>query len=165
MPAQEMQEKQFMDAYHAYADAIFRYCYYRVFESKKAEDFVKETYCQAWKHITNGNTVENIMILLYKTANDIITSEQSKKDVFSFRKLKEKFFAAIINAYQEPKEQGAQREAIALIKSLDEQYQNVIVLTYINGLSQQEISLILDEPLNDVCNKAEMFEKLKVASA
>jgi len=68
-------EKQFIDAYDKYSEAIFRHCYYRVFDRERAKDFVQETFCKTWKYIVDGNDIENIRAFLYKTANNLIIDE------------------------------------------------------------------------------------------
>src|SRR3989344_6415935 len=83
-------ETQFLEAYDKYADAIFRYCYYRVFDRDKANDYVQEAYCRTWKYLMQGNQIENIRAFLYRTANNIIIDESRKKKSFSLDQIMEK---------------------------------------------------------------------------
>jgi DNA-directed RNA polymerase specialized sigma24 family protein len=56
-------QKQFLDAYDSYADAIRRYCYYRVFDKEKTDDIVQETFTRTWKYMADGKIVINIRAL------------------------------------------------------------------------------------------------------
>jgi len=86
-----MIQKKFLEAYDKYAAEIFYYCYGRVLESRKAENLVKEIYCQAWSRIVSEWTHksmkpdftvgENIRTLLYRVADPVI---ESKKHIFYF---------------------------------------------------------------------------------
>ena len=75
-------EKLFTEAYDKYADAIFRYCYYRLFDREKAKDCMQEAYCRTWKYMSAGKQVDNIRAFVYKTANNIIIDDSRKKKSF-----------------------------------------------------------------------------------
>jgi len=77
-----IQQKQLLDAYRNYADTIFRYCYYRVFDRGIAKDLLEKTYCRAWRHLATGGSIENTKTFLYKTAHTLIVQELGKQDTY-----------------------------------------------------------------------------------
>ena len=143
-------EQQFTQAYQAYADAIFRYCYYRVFDREKAKDYMQEAYCRTWKYISEGKTIENIRAFLYRTASNIIIDEARKKKSISLDYIMEKGFAASHDPREKTEHYFMGKEIIGIVKSLEEKYRDVILLKYVEDLSTKEIALILNETENNV---------------
>lgn len=143
-------EQRFLQAYHEHSDAIFRYCYWRMFDRDKAKDCVQEAFCRTWKYIGSGKDVENIRAFLYKTANNIIIDGYRKKKNVSLDYIMEKGFAPKIDYRQQTQEYFMNQDALNVIKSLDEKYRDVILMKYVEDLSTKEIALALRETENNV---------------
>jgi|SRR3989344_1931016 len=150
MPDKALLERQFTEAYDAYSDAIFRYCYYRVFDRDKAKDFMQEAYCRTWKYIAEGKKVDNLRAFLYRTANNIIIDEFRKKKSFSLNQIMEKGFTPSIDMREKTEHYFAGQEIISIVKSLDEKYRDVIILKYVEGLSTKEMAMVLEETENNI---------------
>src|SRR5687767_4748801 len=86
-------ERQFTEAYDQHADAIFRYCYYRVFDKDRAKDYVQEAYSRTWKYLSQGKKIDNIRAFIYRTAKNIIIDESRKHKNLSLDQIMEKGFA------------------------------------------------------------------------
>jgi len=143
-------EAQFTRAYDEYADAIFRYCYYRVFDREKAKDFMQEAYCRTWKYISQGKKVDNIRAFIYRTANNLIIDEARKKKHISLNQIMEKGFSPSVDNRVATENYFAGKELLKVIDRLDEKYRDVILLKYIDDLSTKEISLVLNETENNI---------------
>src|SRR6185436_19052933 len=128
-------EKQFLEAYEAHSDAIFRYCYYRVFDREKAKDYAQEAFCRTWKYISEGKEVENIRAFLYRTATNIIIDESRKKKATSLDQIMEKGFAPKTDPREKTQDYFTGQELITIVKSLDEKYRDVILMKYVDDLS------------------------------
>lgn len=148
--AHATQETQYLEAYELYSDAIFRYCYYRVFDREKAKDHVQEAYLRTWKYMAAGNQVDNVRAFLYKTANHIIIDEFRKKKGVSLDQIMEKGFTPKIDHREKTENYFMGQDIIKLVKSLDEKYQQPILLRYVDDLSIREIADVLDETENNV---------------
>lgn len=148
--ADNAKEQQFLEAYDKYADAIFRYCYYRIFDREKAKDFVQESFCRAWKYMSDGKEVDNLRAFLYKIANNVIIDDARKKKSFSLNQLMEKGFFPKTDPREKTENYLAGQEILKLVKSLDEKYRDVIIMKYVDDLSTKEIALILNETENNV---------------
>jgi|SRR6185295_1487730 len=147
---QTKREQQYLEAYEQYSDAIFRYCYYRVFDREKAKDYTQETYYRTWKYISNGHEVDNIRAFLYKTANHIIIDEFRKKKGVSLDQIMEKGFAPKVDNREKTENYFMGQDIINVIKSLDEKYQEPILLRYVDDLSIKEIANVLHETENNI---------------
>lgn len=146
----ETSEHDFLTAYTTHADAVFRYCYYRVFDREKAKDYVQEAYCRTWKYLVAGNVVENLKAFLYRTAGNIIIDESRKKKNASLDQMMEKGFSPGSDPRQKNQDHFASQEVISIIKGLDEKYRDVILMKYVDDLSTKEIALVLSETENNV---------------
>ncbi len=146
----KQQERQFLQAYHQYFDALFRYCYYRVLDKEKTKDLVQETYCRTWKYIIKGKKIKNMKGFLYTTARNIIIDQSKKKEIFSLDQMMEKGFCPMMNSKDLQENYFIGCDLLKIVKSLDKKYAQVIMLKYIDGLSTEEISNTLDETKNNV---------------
>lgn len=64
-------DKRFLEAYDAYAQALWRHAYYRVGSRELAEDMVSETFTRAWDSYRE-RTVANLRALLYRILHNLI---------------------------------------------------------------------------------------------
>lgn len=162
MTDKNKKEKQFLEAYNKFSDAIFRHCYYRVFDREEAKDFTQETFFRAWKYLSQGKEVENIRAFLYKIANNIIIDDFRKKKNISLDQIAEKGFSLKVDPREKTENYFSGKEILKIINSLDEKYRDVIVMKYIDDLSIKEISSILGETENNIYVMLHRgFEKVK----
>jgi RNA polymerase sigma-70 factor (ECF subfamily) len=150
MLTKDESEKQFIEAYDKYSDAIFRYCYYRVFDKDRAKDCVQEAYTRTWKYIIEGHEVDNIRALIYRIANNIIIDGIRKKKSVSLNQIMEKGYVPKVDPREKTQDYFTGQELISLVKSLDEKYREVILMKYVDDLSTKEIAFALNETENNV---------------
>ncbi len=135
----------FASLYEQYVDAIYRYVYFRV-DADDAEDLVETVFVKAWEKIAGyKQTKDNFSSWLFRVAHNLVV------DHYRSRKTVE----AITEEYQEyraeyhPKivtERGIESDLLQkALKGLKDDYQQVLVLKYINELSNKEISALLDK--------------------
>ncbi len=77
------EEDKFIKAFDAYADGIFRYCFFRVFNRERAKDLVQDTFMRAWEYAAKGNKIENLKAFLYKIAHNVVIDESRKVKEYS----------------------------------------------------------------------------------
>ena len=162
MSNQDIAEQQFTQAYEKYSSAIFRYCYYRVFDREKAKDVMQEAYCRTWKYISQGNSVDNLRAFIYRTANNIIIDESRKKKTASLNQIMEKGFMPSHDPREKTQNYFEGQEILAIVNLLDKKYREVILLKYVEDLSTKEISHILNETENNIYVRLSRgFQKVK----
>ncbi|MBI2010808.1 MAG: RNA polymerase sigma factor [Candidatus Colwellbacteria bacterium] len=143
----EGEREKFLEAYDAWADAIFRHCYFRVSDKELAKDLVQETYSRAWAYLADGGVVENFRAFLYRIANNLIIDNSRKKKALSLDALMDEGFAPAANpTNSEAAIMG--HDALRLVRSLDEKYREVIIMRYIDDLTPKEIAAVLEEKEN-----------------
>ncbi len=143
-------EKQFVEVYEKHSDAIFRYCYYRVFDREKAKDVMQEAFSRTWKYLQEGKEVDNIRAFIYKTANNIIIDGFRKKKQVSLNQIMEKGFSPSTDPREKTAHYFEGQEILEIVKGLDEKYRDVILLKYVEDLSTKEIASILNETENNI---------------
>jgi len=147
---QETTEQAFTRWYDAYGDAIFRYVYYRVRSRDEALDVVQVVFMRLWDYLQEGREITHPKAFLYRSArNTLINAVRDRKQHLSLEELMDQGFEA---AYTEADKDELERqeEVIARIHDLDEQYREVLVLRYVNGLGVKEIAELLGEAENTV---------------
>lgn len=142
--------EQFIDAYNDYAEAIFRHCYFRVFDRELAHDFMQETFTRTWKYILGGTEVQNIRAFLYRVANNVIIDHSRKKKSVSLNSMQEKGFDAKHDTRDSLVSGIDARAMLPKLDRLDEKYRQVVIMRYIDELSPKEIAEILGDEENTV---------------
>ncbi len=153
----ESQEDRFLKAFDDYNDALFRHASIRISDRERAIDLVHDTYTKVWSYVRAGHQVESYRSFLYKVLNNLIIDEYRKKkelsldallaeegtDEGSFPELSESTTEALAATIDG-------RKAFTLIGHLSDEYREVILLRFVDGLGPREISELIEESENVV---------------
>ena len=137
-------EEEFLKAYDAYADAIFRHCYYRVYHREQAKDLMQLTFMKAWQYLVDGTEVQNLRALLYKIANNLVIDEARKKR--SLTSLDELELTGHEPGHNPEPSIHARLDGESLLPYLDKldpDDRTVIVMRYLDDLSPKEIAELI----------------------
>lgn len=140
---QEELKQQFLAAYDAYANAIFRFCLAKVSDRERAQDFTQETYMRYWQTLQKGEHIQNERAYLYTLARNIITDWYRRKKESSLDVLTDAGFDFSDSAEHEITQKAEVREALAVIRTLDEESQEVLLLRFVEGHTPREIAKML----------------------
>lgn len=139
------------EAYDAYADAIYRHCYFRVFRKERAQELMQETFTKTWEYLCQGHSVDNLRAFLYRVANNLIIDESRKKKEHSLEALQDVGFDL---ATTKPLEQLVNKldadTVLTMMEQLEERSRTVLVMRYVDGLGPEEIADALGETANVV---------------
>lgn len=144
------EQKQLIQAYDAYADAIFRHCYIRVSNREKAKDITQDTFMRTWEYIVKGNDIKNIHAFLFRVANNLIIDTYRKKKDLSLDELREQGFDPGVDDSKKTADAIDARSVIITIDKLDEKYKEVVLLRFVDEFSPKEIAKIVGESENTV---------------
>ncbi len=139
-----------MRAYDELADAIFRYCYFRLYDRDRARELMQETFLRAWERLSRGDEIRQLRPYLYRIAFHLIVDESAKRKTVSLEALEE------VGLEPGRDERGTRERAVdfALIRRvidrLDPDDRDVVLLRYVNGLSPKEIAETLGVTANVV---------------
>ncbi len=144
MPEDKTGEKEFLAAYDAFADALFRHARFRVRDRSTAEDLVQETFCRAWKHICKGgDPILNIRAFLYRILGNLIIDRSRKAKEESLDALFDEGFQLAGDVGPPADVASDARSALAALDLLDEPYRTAVSMRYVDDLPPREIAHIL----------------------
>ncbi|OGF62718.1 hypothetical protein A2662_02165 [Candidatus Giovannonibacteria bacterium RIFCSPHIGHO2_01_FULL_45_33] len=139
-----MDEMEFIKSYDAYADAIFRHCYFRLYDREEAKDAVQETFLRAWKY-SKDNRIDNVRALLYKIARNIVADKWRKKKTLSLDLLLEQGFEPSDGEHKKIMLNAEAKNFIKLLNNLDDNEREIVIMRYVDGLGPDEIAKIMSE--------------------
>ncbi|OGE76363.1 MAG: hypothetical protein A3C85_03655 [Candidatus Doudnabacteria bacterium RIFCSPHIGHO2_02_FULL_48_21] len=136
-------EKEFLEAYEAHADAIFRYCLVRVYERERARDLVQDVFVKAWNYIRSGHSVEKWKPFLFRIAtNLIIDGARKKKEIVSLDIMQESGFDFGKDDRKHIDNWLDGQKAIDALGKLEDAYRDAVYMRYVEDLSPKEIAAI-----------------------
>lgn len=134
----------FGNLYSIYLDRIYRYVYYHVKDRMMAEDITEEVFVKAWKAIKSckgrGRTFSS---WIYRIAHNHIINSQRNKGKSIPMEMK-----GLIALSDRRQEIGAKTDNYELTEILDElplNQKQVIILKFIEGMSNSEIAKIMNK--------------------
>ena len=82
-------EQEFLGWYEEYADALFRYCYFKLRSYEAAKDMVQHVFTKTWEYVVQGKEIQTPKAFLYRTALNAIINISKKKTTDSLEMLQE----------------------------------------------------------------------------
>jgi len=142
--AKEYDSSAFAEIYERHYQGIYNYLYYRVGDARLAEDLASEVFLKALEAIRSF-TFRGIRLSswLYRIAKNLVTDyyrlQPSQEDVL----LKEGLIAAEGSPGEALEEGITQRRLWRALQGLTEEQRQVIILKFIDGLSNTEVAQIM----------------------
>lgn len=137
-------ERQFLDAYEAHADAIFRHCYFRVHDREEAQDLMQETFTRTWDYLAEGKTVDNIRAFLYRIATNLIIDRSRKKSSHSLDELTEGGLQiADPQAHHQVATTVDVHQALKILDQLPDEQRILVTMRYVEDMRPKDIARIL----------------------
>jgi len=137
-------------AYESYADAIFRHCYFRIFDRERGRELMQETFLRTWGYLSNGGTIDNMRAFLYRVANNLIIDDVRKKKELSLDALNEQGFDPPGDDESSVVQRLKDQQILQILKKLPAESRELIIMRHIDGLKPQDISDLLGLAPNTV---------------
>ena len=144
------QEPAFLEVYDQYADAVFRHCYYRVFNRELAQDLTQEAFTKTWEYLAAGKSVDNLKAFVFRVAHNALIDWSRRKKELSLDALSDGGWDVGIDQRAKLQENLDVQSAIKILQKLEEPYQTALKLRYLSDFSPKEIAQILGESENVV---------------
>lgn len=140
-------EKEFMETFSLYSDAIFRFCIVKVSNVELAEDMTQEVFMRYWQYLKDGKEMTNARALLYTIANNMAKDWYKKKKAISLD--------VTMEQGNIPRDKSSSPEIMAeylrvldTLDDLEENDKEVLFLRYVEGLEPKDIGELLKETAN-----------------
>lgn len=142
-------EQLFLSWHKQYADKIFRYCLFRVYDRERAKELTQQVFLKTWEYLGKGNSIDTPQAFLYRAATNLIIDEKGKKQTVSLDEL--------VDNGAEPSNSEEKitlemhidaRYIIERIDELDPLYKEVLLLRYVDDMGPKDIAILLNETQN-----------------
>ena len=143
------EQQKFSKIYDCYVESIYRFIFIKVNSQAIAEDLTSEVFSKSWQVFQQKEKPEirNPRAFLYITARHLVIDfyrTKKQKQTVSIEDSRE-----IEDTSERLEEKESIRSDVALVynklKDLSHDYQNVIILRFVEELSIKEISEVLDK--------------------
>lgn len=161
---EEKDPEAFGRLYDHYINKIYRFIYFKVKSKEDAEDVVSEVFLKTWNYLTQSGRkqIKSFSGLVYKIARNTLIDHYRKlgsKPEISLDMVLE--VADHADRYQEIDTHHEAQKILAVLKKMKREYQEVLLLRYIEELSVAEIAIILEK--GQVAVRVTLHRAIKVA--
>lgn len=123
---------------------VYRYVYYRV-DKEVAEDITEEAFFKAWKNLKKYKKGKHpFSAWLYRIAHNLVVDYYRKNKV-TIEAMDDRLADDRQTPAQKTNLKLTQMRVRKMIKKLPNNYQQIIVLKYINDLDNKEIATVLNK--------------------
>ena len=136
--------------YDRYVTRIYRFIYFKVGSEGDAEDIASETFLKAWQYIKEGQPIKNLNAFLYSIARNLVI------DHYRFQAKKYEYEEVPIiepqcneNLADKLDIRKNEEKILASLKTLKNEYCEVIILRFFDDLSVGDISQIVGKSQNN----------------
>jgi len=138
--------KEFSKLYDKYIEKIYRFIYLKVSSEEIAQDLCSETFLKGWISFKEkGQEIKNPSAFLYQIARNLITDHYREKGRTQFVSIENSPIIDPNPGIEEKISLSSDLEQVkAVLTSLKEDYQNVIIWRYLDDLPIVEIAKMLD---------------------
>ncbi len=140
-------EEAFARLYENYVDALFRFVSFRVKTDEQAQDIVAELFLKLWQHLrATENQVDNLRAFLYRMARNLVVDYyRERQETLPLDEAINVGDESGGSRYLSPQQQVSLSEIEQAIKKLKPEWQEVVLLAYVEGFKPKEISKIIDK--------------------
>jgi RNA polymerase sigma-70 factor, ECF subfamily len=143
---EEGDKQAFGQLYQRYVKEIYRFVFFKTGTEEIAEDITEDTFIRTWERLINSNpserSINHLRAWLYQTANNLVIDHYRKTkhvefidNLFRSKKASPEKIAEINDMSQLLMES---------IKALKPNFQQIIILRFINELSHEETAYIMN---------------------
>ena len=145
------QNEDFLKYYDDLSDAIFRYCYFRVYDSELARDLTQETFIKTWEYISSGKQIVSMKAFVYRVATNMIIDHSRRKKPLSLDELTDsQGFDVPVDHRDELRGKLDLEIMLRHLEKVEEKYREAVLMRYVEDLSPQEIAEITGESPNNI---------------
>ncbi len=147
--------------YDTYVTSIYRFVYFKVNNHEDAEDLTADVFLKAWNYITEHTDVRSFRAVIYRIARNLVIDlyrrRATRNEVTGFPD-EEEDHPDDRMAHLSDKGSGVRKietehdhqQVLDAIAQLKEEYREVVLFRYVDGLSASEVAEILGKSSVDV---------------
>lgn len=136
-------EQQFLALYDTLQDAIFRHCYFRLYNRERAKEIAQESFLKTWEALAKGQDIQNLRAFIYRVANNLIIDDTRKKKESSLEMLQEGGFEPVDHSISDPHIRIDAQDLVLRLQDMPIEEREVLVMRYLDEMKPKEIAEIL----------------------
>jgi RNA polymerase sigma-70 factor (ECF subfamily) len=142
--AQDYDPAAFGEIYERYYSGVYKYIYYRVGEQTLAEDLTMEVFVKAMERI-DGYTFRGVPFSawLYRIASNLVIDHFRRQPAQAALSLEEKLVSTVESPIQLLDQEFSHQALRQALAELTDDQQQVIILKFVDGMSNLEVAQIL----------------------
>lgn len=144
----------YAELYDLFVDKIYRFIFFKVNNQEEAQDLTSDVFLRVWQYVQEKKKVGNFKALLYQVAKNIVIDHYRKKsrsDVLTDEEILRDIEDARGEDFVKEIEIKSEIKSLeSFLKQLKAEYQEVLLLKYVEGYSNTEIAKILDKSTGSV---------------
>lgn len=163
---------KFSKIYDTHIDKIYRFIFFKVTSEEIAQDLSSETFLKGWQAYKSNPQIKNPSAFLYKIAQNLVIDYYRQKEKNQFISPEDVPIIDPSPGLEEKIALTAEVEEIKVVLAdMKEDYQNVIIWRYLEGLPLSQMAKMLDKSkgatrvtlhralksLREKCNKRRTF--------
>lgn len=146
--------------YDTYVTSIYRFVYFKVNSHEDAEDLTADVFLKAWNYITEHTDVRSFRAVIYRIARNLVIDlyrrRASRNEVTGFPDeddVPEDHLVHLSDkgvGVKKIETAHDHKQVLDAIAQLKEEYREVVLFRYVDGLSATEVAEILGKSSVDV---------------
>lgn len=135
----------FAEIYDAYVDTMYRFVFFKVGSRPDAEDLTSEIFLKVWKYLQEeSHSVQSIRALLYTVArNAVVDLYRSRAREKTESLAGVETLSITTDVRQELDAKDEVQKLIRDIRLLKQEYQEVLLLRFVEELSLREVARVI----------------------
>ncbi len=138
-------QEAFAVLYDSYVDQLYRFVSFRVRTQEVAQDLTSDLFLKVWQYLTKpeGGGIRNLRAYLYQVARNLIADHyRSQQNTLP---LDEALHVTDVSQGRalSPEHRVSLQEIEVALTRLKPEWQEVVILAYVEGLRPQEIATII----------------------
>lgn len=140
-------KKEFSNIYDKHIDKIYRFIFFKVNSEDVAKDLCSEAFLKCWESFKDQDKkIENIQAFLYRIARNLVVDHYREKGRTEIVPTDCVLISDPGTSVFDKAAASSDFERVkSAISNINEDYQNIILLHYIEGLPMPEIAKMLDK--------------------
>jgi RNA polymerase sigma-70 factor (ECF subfamily) len=139
--------------YDQYVTRIYRFVFIKVSNKQVAEDLTQEIFLKVWQHLVDKKDIQNFQAFIFRVARNSIIDyyRRAYRQELPLDYVDETKHEALIDDKTEDLDKSLDSEKLLKqLKSLKAEYQEVLLLRYVEDMSIEDIASILQKDKNNV---------------
>ena len=142
----------FGELYDLYVEKIYRFVFFKINNKEEAEDMVSDIFLKVWNYLIENRKKEvgSFSGLIYRVARNSVIDFYRQRANKQECSLDSVVLMADDDNYEKIEINHEVEQIMKVVKKMKQEYQEVLLLRFVEDLSTSEISVILDKSNTNV---------------